>query len=497
MGLREARLTVRFVGVGALRLLIAAMVPVTPEEAYHWNYARHLDWSYFDHPPMIAWAIAAGRALFGDTSIGIRVVPVLFSMGALALAGRLARRMYGDRARLWTMLLLAIEPLLSLAGASGFPDSPLLFFWTLALVLAWEALDGGRPGLWIPAGAALGAAMLSKYTAVFFGVSMLGFLLSYAEGRRSLKTPWPYLGAITALAVFSPVFVWNAAHEWVSFRFQSVNRLEDAGEFRVINGLQFLGGQWLSMVPLLLPLLGVAVRDALRARGRAELYLLWSAAPLMLLFFSLSWVRTIHLMWPMPAYVGLTILLARTLDSGSGALVDVYRRGRLWLAGLSAAALLGAGVHAAFFLPGLHPFPGLYGWDRVAERARDLRSSMPEGTFYLGLGRKYTCASQLAFHLREPFRVHGKNLIGLSGLQYDYWADSTSLAGLDAVVVLQSGDRDSGAIALLRQRFKDVEEVERIDVPIGRWTLLECKPLVFQLFRARGYISSVPQVSRP
>src|ERR1700758_4834218 len=57
--------------VTAIRILMAWIIPISPEEAYHWNFARHLDWSYYDHPPMLAWAIAAGRLVFGDTELGV------------------------------------------------------------------------------------------------------------------------------------------------------------------------------------------------------------------------------------------------------------------------------------------------------------------------------------------------------------------------------------------------------------------------------------------
>ena len=54
----------------AVRVVAAFVVPVLPEEAYHWCYARHPSLSYYDHPPMIAWMIALGRLLFGDTAHG-------------------------------------------------------------------------------------------------------------------------------------------------------------------------------------------------------------------------------------------------------------------------------------------------------------------------------------------------------------------------------------------------------------------------------------------
>jgi dolichol-phosphate mannosyltransferase len=41
----------------ALRLVYLGSAELMPEEAYYWNYSRHLDLSYLDHPPMVAWLI--------------------------------------------------------------------------------------------------------------------------------------------------------------------------------------------------------------------------------------------------------------------------------------------------------------------------------------------------------------------------------------------------------------------------------------------------------
>jgi len=37
-----------------VRLIIAALVPLHPDEAYYWEWSRHLAAGYFDHPPAIA-----------------------------------------------------------------------------------------------------------------------------------------------------------------------------------------------------------------------------------------------------------------------------------------------------------------------------------------------------------------------------------------------------------------------------------------------------------
>jgi 4-amino-4-deoxy-L-arabinose transferase-like glycosyltransferase len=80
-----------------------------------------------------------------------------------------------------------------------------------------KVMETGRGAWWLGVGVAVGCGLLSKYTALFFGAEILLWLLLVKEQRRWLPSPWPYLGGIVAFAVFSPVILWNADHQWVSF----------------------------------------------------------------------------------------------------------------------------------------------------------------------------------------------------------------------------------------------------------------------------------------
>jgi 4-amino-4-deoxy-L-arabinose transferase-like glycosyltransferase len=97
------------------------------------------------------------------------------------------------------------------------PDAPLLVASSFVLFYLAKVLETGRGAWWLAAGAAVGAALLSKYTALFFGPAILIWLVSVPKLRRWLISPWPYLGGLVSLAIFSPVILWNADHHWVSF----------------------------------------------------------------------------------------------------------------------------------------------------------------------------------------------------------------------------------------------------------------------------------------
>jgi dolichol-phosphate mannosyltransferase len=493
MGLREAltrapswvRWLLAFL---PLRVAMVALVPVVPEEAYHWNFARHLDWGYLDHPPMIAWAIAAGRALFGDGPWGIRALPLLFSVGTTILLARLAKRHDGDAAASWAVILFTFVPVALPVSAAGFPDSPLFFFWTLTMTLSWDAIEGRDGRRWLAAGAALGGALLSKYTAVFLVVSVAAFLVLSARHRRWLATPWPYLAGVVALLVFSPVIYWNWKHDWASFLFQSRGRLEQSDGFRPKFALKFIWVQALAAFALTLPLMGAAVRRLLRTRRPEEAFFGALLLPPLLAFWAVSFFRPAHVLWPFPAYLGLIVVMAAVAAEASGRVGRFYARFRTAFVALCGAGVLTFGAHLVWFLPGFSPFQGPYGWEEVAARGREVRAGLPESAFYLAIGRKYTVASQLAYRLRRPGDVHSVNLLGEPALQYGYWCRPGELAGRDAVIVLEDPElRREAAMRRLRLCFDAVEPAGTVTVPVGRSTLRREPPLVFMLFRGRGY----------
>jgi hypothetical protein len=246
--------------------------------------------------------------------------------------------------------------------------------------------------------------------------------------------------------------------------------------------VMFVLEQWAGMLPLTLPLAGVALLRAWRSARPAERFLVWCFVPMVAFFFVVSSFRFIHLMWPMPAFLSLTVLMAGEAAKAEGRVARFYSGGRGWLGGIAAAAFALGALHLAFFLPGLSPAPGMYGWDQVAAKARELRQGMPEGTFYLGLGRN-TPAPASWRSTSRPFDVRRKNLVGEMGRS----TTTPPGPGHDAVVVLEEGQRSKSSVEQIKSVLTSVEPGGDLIMPVGRHPLLEVKPLRFRFFRCRGY----------
>lgn len=222
------------------------------------------------------------------------------------------------------------------------------------MTLGWSAIEGRDGRRWLTAGAALGAAMLSKYTAAFLVPSVFLYLIFSPRDRRWLRTPWPYLAGAVALVVLAPVIYWNWRHDWASFIFQSKGRFDEA---RGTAGrpLRFVLSQALAVLPLTLPLAVAALGRIVRSKRPEERFLLACAAPIVIGFWLVSWSRPAHILWPLPGYLGLMVAMSGAAAEGSGGVARGYARGRTALVGVSAVILLGAGIHLAWFLPWISP----------------------------------------------------------------------------------------------------------------------------------------------
>jgi 4-amino-4-deoxy-L-arabinose transferase-like glycosyltransferase len=202
----------------AVRLAGAAVTPLTFDEAYYWTWSKHLAGGYYDHPPMVALVIRAGTLLAGDTEFGVRLAAILLGIPMTWAVWRAAGILFGD-ARTAALAALLLNATLMVAAGTLIvtPDAPLMVASAFVLYTLAKVQEAGRGAWWLAVGVAVGAALLSKYTALLFGLGILLWLVMVPELRRWLRSPWPYLGGIVAFAVFAPVVIWNAQHQWVSF----------------------------------------------------------------------------------------------------------------------------------------------------------------------------------------------------------------------------------------------------------------------------------------
>jgi 4-amino-4-deoxy-L-arabinose transferase-like glycosyltransferase len=385
--------------VTALRLLVAAVVPLAPDEAYYWVWSRALQGGYLDHPPMVALFIRAGTSLAGEGAFGIRLAgPVALAVASLLLADA-ANALFPDRRPgVWAAALFNVTLLAGVGGILATPDLPLLVFWIAALwaIARLHASEDGR--WWLAFGLFSGLALASKYTAVLLGTGALAWLLASRPAWRWWRDWRLYAGGGLALLVFAPVVVWNAAHEWASFAKQGGRAGADAPgvTFRYLGEL--IGSQVGLATPIVFALcvagLWVAVGTWMRRSDPAAALLAAMVLPGAAIFLWQATGSRVQGNWPGILYPAACIAAAAYAPPR----LERWRRPAL---GLGAALALGIYLQAAFA-----PLPlprrqdptlaRLGGWDGLAAAVEAERRHL-RANFVAA--EEYGLASQLALRL--------------------------------------------------------------------------------------------------
>ena len=438
-------------GFTLLRLVLAAAVPLLPQEAYYWSWSRHLDWSYFDHPPLATYSIALTTAVFGQTVFGIKLASVLWSLGWNLVWARLVLDMYGDRRlAFWSLAALNHTVVYEMFGVAPTPDAPLLFAWSAAIWAVWKATQTGLARWWFAAGAFIGLSWLGKYSGVLLLPIVFLYLLTSPRLRHWLLKPQPWLAALLALLIFAPVLWWNSQHDWVSLAFQSSRRMGDMGGFRPRYFAMLVGTQFLLLTPYVFVVVVATLwRDgrawfAGRLDDRARLLWLSGAVPIALFTF-ISLRSLVKINWLAPAYFTLVILGVHHLLQQAEGLRRLVR-------GLIGSAVLLLAAGGVFLIPNL-PIAGdlntWSGWrDAAAHVAKVEQQVRAEGGRAFVFSPNYKISSLIRFYLPGQPRTYAQDIYGQKALQFDYFPLTSDLKGETGILVLS--DQDQGELDLAR-----------------------------------------------
>jgi 4-amino-4-deoxy-L-arabinose transferase-like glycosyltransferase len=370
-----------------VRLVISILFHPGLDEAYYYLYTLHPDWSYFDHPPLVALTTGFGIWLTGGqvSQFTIRIGTLLLYTGSLIFLYLAALRLYTLQIAINTLAIASAIPIFQIAfGILNTPDAPLLFFWALSLWLATQEFFDYR--VYQPSSRltliclTVGLACMGKYHGFVLGLGLVGFCLFHTNYRRALRSKWFLIGVPIFLLTLSPLLAWNISHNWISFQFQSQRAVPNSG-YQIDRLVIALLVEMLYLFPTFgFPLLWAVVRTTIQQvrnfdwrrftsnRSFGDEWdldkrglILWLSLPLIFGFTLMSGYQQILPAWKMPGYWTATILLAeRVAISGRYANARIPYR---WFFGSVAAILVLLSIALSHVAFGAFQTPGtaIYG----------------------------------------------------------------------------------------------------------------------------------------
>ncbi len=488
-------------GVFALllvRILYIAVFPydLSGDEAYYWDWGRHLDWGYLSKPPLIAWLMALAGYVGGNSAFGIRVFAPLLGTGSLIFLFLLGRRIYGSKTAFWGVAAMAACPGNAALNLLLTIDAPLLFFWSGSLYFFWQFLTAEKgSGVW---GVALilflGLGSLSKQmTLVFF---VCGFLFLAASGphRHRLKSARVWFGSLGALLFLVPPLYWNAKNNWITFHHTAHHFQPSSSGLSsfLANAAAFIGTQLAIISPvtwLLVMALSILTLFSFFEREIKERFLLiFGGLPLgIILLMTLR--QNINGNWPAAFYPSAILLLAAWATGETSIKCRLDRWKKAFLPGITAGALLALFAYGlplvvtGMGLAGsrIDPLVRLEGWAGLAKKAAAIQKTFPhpQKTFVMTIGHRYL-TSELAFYLPQQPRVYRWVEGGTIQSQYELWGDPKGKNGWDCLIIAQG--KVSRIPPRLAARFRQLNRFKTITRDLG-----SKKSRDYSVFRGAGW----------
>ena len=462
-------LIIGFIAVYVLRLLISLFMGLMPQDAYYYLYSEHLALSYFDHPPMVAYMLKLSSSIFGQSVLTVKLTDFVISLLSFFSFYYLATFFLSKRRALYAAIFYGSTLLLTIISINTTPDVPLIFFWTLALIVIYKAIFQNKLYFWALSGILMGLAFDSKYTGLFLLMGLFLFLLMSKNHRHLLFSKQIFVTIFLFLITVAPIIYWNYDNDWISFAFQTTERVADEGRF-ALQPVLFLGTLG-TQLGLLIPVLFCGMvfifyklaRKAIKKRSLFDdptNFLLAFSVPIIGFFFAISPLTWVKLNWMMPGYVAAIILASRYLGKKmlfSQVVISLVIHILLF-------------IQVAFYVVEVKSDDTWFGWEILAEEVETLKEEHPESFIFSRDG--YKVSAVLNFYLDE--HVYSANVVGENGLQFSIIdADLDHLEGRDAIFI-DSETNFKNLSKLNRPRdilniyFDQVTELEPIIIEDGR-----------------------------
>ena len=441
------------------------------DEAHYALYAKHLAWSYFDHPPLVGWIQWPIVALTSSEGL-IRLVPELLWAISCLLVYQVAVEIHhfiqgrnsgyltsslpsANTCGLMAVLAIVAAPMPHVLAIGLLPDTLLapLSLGLMFMALRWLIQDHFTIGDWLLTGALLGLAGLSKYTAIFTAFALL-LVFVVARRKASIGKIGFWLAILLALILISPVLYWNWLNDWISFKYQIAHG--SGGEWLWRRLGTFLGIQIIVFGPLLIIGSYIFLKDCIHATRLSLLALLGFFFIPFIIFASLSGGGGLpH--WTTPAWFCLApfagIGLAKAWSLQHRTVIRALLTFQIALCVIGFGFVLSGGMTSASIKS--NPIADLYGWKIAGQKAAELTQATKADGIAV---QNWTLASRAAWYAK-PIPVF---VLDQRKDQFDIWFGQLPL-GSNIVLINWSGMSFSPPVGS-QSAFERCEPLDNLEI---------------------------------
>ena len=484
--------------------ILFAGIGLMPEEAQYWTWSKALSYGYYSKPLGIAWEIAAGCKIFGDTELGVRFFAIIFSF-ALSIGVYLLAKWGGleERKSFWAAIAFSFSPLGVSASFLATTDCAFVLFWTFAAAVFAKELYSARPFSFVTIGILIGLGAFFKWAVYLLWIPIFCF----AIWQKRLHIGRFIIGFLISLVALIPSIMWNLTNEGATFRhvFRSIMKSQE-GIAGGGNPLGFILAQFGLASPLIFLLLIIAIiglARQLKKLPQSVAFYWWTTVGMFALIFVLSCFKKVHGNWAVFAYpTAFPLLLAYASMQ-----TKTFLR---WIqGGIALSVLL---LLVVFMIPTLetsdkfisikvpyklNPWKAGLGWNRLTSGLAQAGYD-PEKHFLFS--DRYQMASILSFYAPGQRRAYFLNVHSLRKNQFSFWPQmkDEQMEKTGFYVMVVDGEHALEKAVSVQRHMKEIlkEYFKEVAAPLVLIPLFEANKQevkVAVVIRCEGYLGKMPQ----
>ncbi|MDR2399517.1 MAG: glycosyltransferase family 39 protein [Endomicrobium sp.] len=446
------------------KMFLSACVELHPDEAYYWLWSQHLALGYFDHSPMVAWFIKI-TTLFSNSELAVRFSSMILTIIVSLVIWKLAKKLFNETIASASVIVLNTLPEMMVASIVITPDTPVFLFFSLTLYYMWRLFETNKTKFWYITGLFFGLALLSKYTAILFGLSL--FIYMIADKKWTwFENKHFYLMFVVSFIVFLPVIIWNYRHDWVSFTFQLHHGLTSDGiHWNYV--FDYLCSQCLVAGPIIFISGIIAGLGYFCSKNSKRIFIASFSIPIIVFFMFTALKRNPGANWPAFAYFAFSIMVcAYLLENNS----DIKRKVLIYGTTFNFIISFLLGLHVKYAIIPLGIFSchaavadatnWFHGWKDLGDYLikKDIKYVVTDNQQWGGI---------VAYYTENKFGV----LTGHVPVnQFKYWEIPKDLAYSKTAIV--KIDKDMGD-NFSKIENADILTVSRKSIPIRQYAIVE------------------------